>query len=108
MTCSTSLLTSRQEIKKELEKMFESITKVKRLFVVDGAKICVIFNPNKEKVDFGADITFRSHVILAFKTDTPGKVVNKIKETIPQKYSTSELSQNTISGKPIFQWLNLE
>lgn len=91
MTCSTASPTSRQDIKKGLEKMFGSITKVNKLFVVDGVNIGVIFNPKKEKIKFGEESTFYSQVILVFHEDTPDKVVNKIKEVIPQKYTISKL-----------------
>ncbi|HEX4839672.1 MAG TPA: hypothetical protein VFU89_04440 [Rhabdochlamydiaceae bacterium] len=107
-TAGTTPLTSQQDIKEKLKQMFETTTKVSKVFDVDGARIGITFNPKKEKISFGEDLHLSAPVIAVFNKNTPGKVVQKIREAILEKYTKVGTYEKTISGKLILQFFNWE
>jgi hypothetical protein len=98
---------SGQSIDEQLEQFFASVTKVQKLFMINGSKVGIFFDPSGKPIKVGYT-TVRDKVALASDDLIPQQVTQKIKAKLPSGCTYSMVIIEKINGIPFFQFLGLE
>lgn len=96
-----------QSIEEQLEQFFISTTKTQKLFMIDGSKVGIVFDPSGEPIKVGYT-TVGDRVALVSDKTIPQQVVQKIKAKIPPHCTYSIVCIGRINGMPFLQFLGLE
>jgi hypothetical protein len=104
---SVSRRTFGQSVEEQLESMFTSSSKTQKIFIIDGSKVAVVFNPNGEALNVGF-MTVNDPVVLVSDKAIPDPVAQRITAKIPSSLTHSTLCIGRINGLTPFQALGLE
>jgi hypothetical protein len=96
-----------QGSEEQLEHFFTSATKIQKLFMIDGSKVGIFFDPSGESIKVGY-MTVGDKVALASDRPIPQQVIEKIKIKLPSGCTYSTVIIGKINGIPFFQYVGLE
>jgi len=98
-----------RDINQLLKVATEANKTTQKLFIIDGIKVAIVFNPiAKRTVTVLPGITISDKVLLLSEKKLPQGIVDKIRATIPLKLGMSQTQIATVGNKTIFQRLGLE
>ena len=80
----------------------------KQLFMIDGTKVAIVFNPTTPGKTEILGIDVGNKVALVSEKRLSAQMVGAIRAIIPSKYQIAQLVLPPVNGKPIFQYLGLE